>query len=446
VVLACATIYLGRPSWLNSALVLHGQTLASADFYTGAGNHALNQDIGLLEVANVLGRSDWKTLAVSRISRLASVSIDSQGVTNEQSVGYQGYNYRRYELARSRIVAMRLAVPSSLQRVALMPGVMAHATLPNGEYEMLGDTDRARVPSIAGTWTEWMASRGTRGRPPGDSVAVYRAGYLFARTGWGVSRPFEDEVMTSLRWGAGRRFHGHDDHGSVTLYGFGSRLLVDPGKYTYNGDAWRAYFVGRRAHNVVTVDGLTWNAGASSSLLASTRTSTAIAAKVRLSGHAGVSHTRGIVFSRRMGYVLVDDQLSSSSSRVYRQLWHLTEDARPALLPGEFVTRRARGNVRVRQLLTAGVTSGVVAGRTSPIQGWVAWEFGKRAAAPVVDFRRSGRNVRFLTLLMPAAGDPGCRISGLRLTSTGYSVVVSSNGRAERVDVSGTTATITPLN
>jgi hypothetical protein len=291
-----------------------------------------------------------------------------------------------------------------------------------------------------------MASGGTRGRPPGDSVAVYRAGYLFARTGWGVTRPFADEVMTSLRWGAGRRFHGHDDHGSVTLYGFGSRLLVDPGKYTYDGDAWRAYFVGRRAHNVVTVDGLGWNAGSSSSLLGTTRTPTAVAARVRLNGHAGVAHTRGVVFSRRMGYVLVDDQLSSSTSRVFRQLWHLTEDARPSLLPTEFVTHRARGNVRVRQLITGGVTSNVVAGRTSPIQGWVSWEFGKRVAAPVVDFRRAGSNVRFLTLLMPAAGDPGCRISELRLTSTGYSVVVSSGGRAERAVVSGTTATITPLN
>jgi hypothetical protein len=116
------------------------------------------------------------------------------------------------------------------------------------------------------------------------------------------------------------------------------------------------------------------------------------------------------------------------------------------LLPAEFVTQRASGNVRVRQLNTAGVTSRVVSGRTAPIQGWLAWEFGKRVAAPVVEFRRSGTSARFLTLLMPAAGDPGCRISGLRLTATGYSVVVSSKGRSERVVVSGTTATITPLN
>jgi hypothetical protein len=39
--------------------------LADPGFYVGRGNHALNQDIGLLDVGLTLGRADWIDLATS---------------------------------------------------------------------------------------------------------------------------------------------------------------------------------------------------------------------------------------------------------------------------------------------------------------------------------------------------------------------------------------------
>jgi hypothetical protein len=171
-----------------------------------------------------------------------------------------------------------------------------------------------------------------------------------------------------------------------------------------------------------------------------------VTARVRMTGNPGVTHVRGMTFSRRLGYVLVDDRLSSSSGRVYRQLWHLAEDARPYVQPTHFHTQRVRGNVQVRQLIGSGTTSRIVTGQTSPIQGWVAWEFGKRLRAPVVEFRRAGGNVRFPTLLVPGAGAPSSSVSQLALTSTGYTVVVSIGGRRERVSVDGATVSIAPLN
>lgn len=445
-VLACATTYVPMDAWFLTALRTHGQTLADPGFYVGVGNHALNQSLGLLEIAHVLRRADWKTLAVNRLSTLAARSIDAQGVTNEQAVGYQQYNFGLYSAARQRILALGLTPPASFARVLQMPTFLAHATLPNGEYEMIGDTDRRRATSIPGTFAEFAATQGRTGRVPGDTVALYWAGYLFARTGWGATRPYADETFMSLRWGPAQFIHGHADHGSVTLYGAGSRLLVDPGKYTYNRDAYRTFFTGRSAHNVVTVDGVAWNRSAASTLLNQSRDARMVTARVRMTGNAGVTHVRGVTFSRRLGYVLVDDRLSSSSGRVYRQLWHLTEDARPYVQPTHFHTQRARGNVQVRQLIGSGTTSRVVAGQTSPIQGWVAWEFGKRLRAPVVEFRRAGGNVRFLTLLVPSAGAPSSSVSQLALTSTGYTVVVSIGGRRERVSVDGATVSITPLN
>lgn len=136
-----------------------------------------------------------------------------------------------------------------------MPRFLGYATLPNGEYEMLGDLDRMAARVLPGTAAEFAATKGASGAKPSDTVAVFRSGWLFARSGWGERRAWADEVTLSLRFGPAPRIHGHVDHGSITLYGYGSRLIVDPGKYTYNQDALRRWFKGRAGHNVVTVDG-----------------------------------------------------------------------------------------------------------------------------------------------------------------------------------------------
>jgi hypothetical protein len=165
-----------------------------------------------------------------------------------------------------------------------------------------------------------------------------------------------------------------------------------------------------------------------------------------MNGNPGVTHVRGVTFSRNLGYVIVDDRLSSTSYRTYRQLWHLTEDARPYLQPWHFRTQRQRGNVQVRQLISAGTTSRVVTGRTSPVQGWVSWEHSKKVPAPVVEVIRKGTNVRFLTLIVTAPGTPASGVSELKLTSTGYSVKIKVGSKYERVVVDGSKVTITALN
>jgi hypothetical protein len=444
-VLACASRLLPPGAWLTDALDAHGRTLADPGFYVGEGNWALNQGLGLLEIAAVRGRADWKELARSRLVALFEASVDAQGVTNEQSVYYQLYNYDRYRLVFARLEAAGLALPPSASRLQRMPQFLGYATLPNGEYEMIGDLDRMAARNLPGTAAEFAATKGASGTRPADTVAVYKAGWLFARSGWGERRPWADEVTLSLRFGPGPQIHGHADHGSITLYGYGSRLLIDPGKYTYNRDAWRSWFKGRTAHNVVTADGAAYDFFASSRLLDHSRNATMVTARVHMTGTAGVGHVRGITFSRNLDYVLVDDRLTSATRRTYRQLWHLTDDANPALASWWFRTQRSRGNVQVRQLITTGTTSRVVTGRTSPIQGWVAWKHGVRSPAPVVEVLRSGTNVRFLTLIVPAAGTPSAGVSELKLTSTGYSVVVKIGAKRERVVVNGSTVTITAL-
>ncbi|MFL5681045.1 MAG: heparinase II/III family protein [Chloroflexota bacterium] len=442
-VYACAAPYFPR-AWMNAALDVHGEALSDPAVYAGEGNYALNQSIGLLEVGAARGRRDWEELAAARINSLIGRSVDAQGVTNEQSPAYGSYNLSRYRVAETRMVELGLPVAPEFSRLDLIPPFLAQATLPNGYLEQLGDTDYAPAPAWTGTDSEYVATAGRAGTRPDSPYALYDAGYLFARTGWGEDREFEDEVYTSLRFGPAPIIHGHADGTSLTYYGYGSRLLVDPGTYTYNSDAFRTFFKGRTAHNVVSVDGLAWNWAAPTTLVAHASTSTMIDATMTTSGYAGVQQQRHVTFSRNLQYLLVDDRATSTTARTFRQLWHLDDKAGPVLSADGFRTTHQRGNLLVRQLI-AGSTTRVVSGATAPIQGWVSYTYGVKVPAPVVEVAKTGTSVRYLTLLVPAEGTPAATVSALTVTSTGYAVTVTVGSHAERVVVNGTAASITTI-
>ena len=443
VVYACAADYIGMPTWLHDALVLHGTTLADPDFYVHHGNHALNQSIGLLEVARVLTRDNWATLAGDRINALVAESVDTQGVTNEQSVGYQLYNYRQYGLAKRRMVAVGLKPEGEFARVDLMPRFLAQATLPNGKAEMIGDTEGVSpMPSIPGTWTEFVMSRGASGPTP-PLVKAYKAGYLFARSGWGTRRAFRNETYLSIRWGPGRQFHGHPDGTSLTLYGWGSRLILDAGKYSYASSKWRTFFRSRRAHNVVTVSDKPWSLSAPTALVSQAVTSAVVDVRLKATGYAGITQQRRITWSRKLDYILVEDRLASRTSHTYRQLWHLVENSNVAVGKTDVRTRRSKGNVLIRQLVGS-PKIGAQAGIKNPVQGWVSYSYGQKVAAPVAYAIRRGSNVRYLTLIVPARGRPRAQVSHLRLTNNGYEVTITIDGRSERVVASGSSISVRP--
>jgi heparinase II/III-like protein len=444
-VLACASMYLPDRPWLRRALVLHGEALAEPRFYVNHGNHALNQSIALLEVGHVVGRADWMQLATNRIAKLILESVDDQGVTDEQSIGYQAYNLERYRLVQARLEAMGMPVPAAFARLDWMPKFLAYATRPDGLPEMIGDTEAVAQVPTPGSWWEYATSQGAHGTKPSDTVAVYRAGYVFARTGWGETGPFTDEVFLSQRFGPAPYIHGHADGTSLTLYGYGSPLLLDGGKYDYDVSPYRSFFKGRTAHNVVTVDGLKFSKTAATTLVDHTSTATMVDTTTATSGYAGVAQQRRVTFSRALGYVVVEDRASSFVEHTFRQLWHLGETADPVLWANGFRTTSPRGNVQVRQLL-GGTSARVVEGQVSPVQGWISYRHRQLVSAPVIEVVASGTSARYLTLIVPAAGRPAATVTDLQITSTGYSMVVTIGGVSERVTVGGSNASIVALS
>ena len=417
----------------RAALRTHAATLADPGFYVRHGNHALNQSRGLLAAGCVLGRRDWQQLAADRIANLLAESVDRQGVTNEQSIYYQYYNLQAYQAAADRVRACGMTVPRSFRRLDRMIDLLTHATLPNGAYAPLGDTSHAQAQAIRGTTAAYAATEGRMGPMPTTQFATFDAGFAFGRTGWGTTRPFEDEVMWSARFGPGRAFHGHLDHGAVTLFGYGQRLVDDPGLFTMNSNRWREFAISRAAHNVVTVDDTPYAEGASATLARAKTDATHDDITILDPGYKGVDLRRRIVFSHGLGWLLVDDHASSRAVRTYRQLWHLLPGADPWLSGRTVRTQFAEGNVAILQLRVPDRVN-VIEGRRSPVQGWYSTTLNRRKRAPTIEAVLTGRNVRYVTLVVPIPRlEARVRLTGLSIRGPKVRFTLNVDGRRERV-------------
>jgi hypothetical protein len=422
------------PAWLEASLSLHRRMLADPAFYVAdKGNHALNQDIGMLAIACATEAWHDRDLAVERITRLIRVGVDAQGVMDEQAVEYQDYNHGRYLAAAAVIDACGIPRPHLFGRLELMPEVLAHMTLPDGTYETLGDTDRRRAKVSDHPAMRWVRSLGTEGAPPSRTFVTYDAGFAFARRGWGTDRAFQDEAMLSARFGPRPILHGHDDHGSITLFAERQRLIADPGKYAYADDDMRRHVRSRAAHNLVTVGDPTCLVPDQPSTIS--RVSSDADAD-RLTIHVrtcrGTSWTRTVVFLRDGGEVVVVDDVDAPAGTPVAQRWQLEVGASVAAGDRSRVRAVWSGTgttLLIEQLEPVTAVSSVAGGR-SPVRGWVSEAYGQVTAAPNLAFTApaAGTSTRFVTVLRPGATASSAS-STLRRTSTGLHVTVpTANG------------------
>jgi hypothetical protein len=444
-VLACAAVVAPKAAWVRDALRIHGAVLADPAFYVDHGNHALNQSRGLLAAGCILGRRDWQRLAARRIASLLAESVDAQGVTNEQSIYYQLYNMEAYQAAADRLRACGMAVPRAFRRLDRMTDLLTHATLPDGTYASLGDTSHAPARSIRGTTAAYAATEGRMGPMPAARFVTFDAGFAFGRTGWGTARRFEDEIMWSARFGPGRAYHGHLDHGAVTLYGYGRRLVDDPGLFSANVNQWRKFAISRSAHNVITADRIDYTASSKATLTRSNTATTHDDITILDPGYRGVDLRRRIVFSKGLGWLLVDDHAASRSVRTYRQLWHLLPGADPRLAGTAVRTRFDGGNLAIFQLRVPDEVN-VIEGRRTPLQGWYSTTLNRRKRAPTVEAVLSGRNVRYVTLLVPLPRpEARVRVSGVSVRGPNVWFTLNVDGRRERVEIGRRAVEVTTL-
>ena len=423
------------PTWLQNSIIEHRDRLADPDFYVHRGNHALNQDTGMLATACLTDHWDRRDLAAERIAGLAVGSIDEQGVTDEQAVEYQDYNYGRYNDALRLIEICGLPSPGWADRVEQMPVVLTHMTQPDDTYVPLGDSDRWPAKyRIDHPNLRWMSTGGESGEPPEETFVNYDAGYTFARSGWGTTRPRQEESFLSARHGEPRDLHGHLDHGSITLFSQGQPLVTDPGKYQYGTSPERAHVMSQESHNLVTIgDDCPPPSDRRSEVtnLASGVHVDRFTIEVATCSDSG--WTRTIGFVRDTGEVVVVDEVTSSRQRDIVQRWQLEPGANVEVVGPEMAVASwpSGATLLVEQLRSVASTTSVAGGR-DPLRGWVSENYGELTAAANLEVTASsGTDATFVTVLRPGAG-VHASASTLERTASHTTVTLTTSTGSER--------------
>lgn len=403
----------------------------------------------------------WFRRAVALLKEASEKQVLDDGVYGELSSCYHCYALDFYlqtlVLAEQHGFQLPDPVP---QKVRAMLQFLMHLTRPDGTLPSLGDDDGGRALALnkkdyhsfqdglclgailyrrgdfkhqAGAFCEealwmlgqdaWQVYRHLESQEPAETQSYYpRAGYLVQRSGWGAldSHLVFDCGGLGMLTGA----HAHADALSVTLFGGGRELLVDPGTFVYNcAPEWRSYFRSTPAHNTVTIDGQD-QAEQGDSFHWKTKLSSRAAREVTQPGleyveaehdgyrrmPQGVTHRRRVVYFPPEYWIIVDD-FRGSGEHTFDFHYHFAPDVQISGLEQDengVVVRAEKGKLRLRLVASKPVTAELIRGETAPIAGWASHGYGEKQPCSTLRATLTGTApLVAITFLVPPSNDEG---------------------------------------
>ena len=272
-------------------------------------NHGAMANFALLRAGTVFDRPDWVSAAFARFTRDFPEVFAECGAHAEQSAPYLVHNHKlwtRVVRTAERFGQVGLAdmVASRLRSV---DQALSSLTIPGGLIAGIGN----------GT--------PTRGFAPMEGAPEH---WWCEDRGWAAGR--DDWTAPSfhytLRFGPAVRFHGHDDHGSMTWWvaaGGGVEVLVDRGNRPKDtGIREREWYRSKAAHNTFSPSDVDYNTRS-----AATRQFAPEGAVFEVRDRHGRSGTERVRNLRITSDTLtVRDTGKSTEGRMWKQVWHLHPD------------------------------------------------------------------------------------------------------------------------
>jgi hypothetical protein len=359
--------------WLQQ-LYRHGCHLENnLSIYFSPNTHLLGEALAL----HALGRSfsgvpraaKWEQVGAEIMREEIQRQVHPDGSHFEQSTYYHVYAMDMF-LLHAVLARPDSAYIAKLQRM----GDYLHAVLgPARTLPFLGDDDGGRLFHPYG-----RRDRFARATMAAASLICNRPGWLldtadlYSQAAWwrgpgilawegfypgegqGKSQFFPDAGIAVMAcgktqaivkvggfgpWPAG---HSHADALSIVLRSGDEEILIDPGTYTYVGDAqWRDWFRGSGAHNTVRVDGLDqatiagpfrWTDLPEVAVLEWKTNDSRDFLEAECRFH-GFTHRRRVEF-RKPRTFLIDDEVSGPAGEHHvEQFWHLgSPEARSRLV------------------------------------------------------------------------------------------------------------------
>ncbi len=398
---------------------------------------------------------DWREEAMGRLEEQIRMQVLADGMQVERASGYHLVCTFCFLQILDLALRNNIRVSNTYKRntekmIDFVIGIMK----PHGYYPMLKDADESDVfgkRASYGLWEDinnlnmledandlrWVLKAGARifnradmlyigtngkegKRPEVGSVAAPEAGFYTMRTGWDPEDLYLVFTCGELGVEDQNCVHGHADALSIDVSGCGETLLIDPGRYIYEGPN-RIWFKGTSAHNTITVDGKD-----SSELADEWMFKTKANSTVRCwsstdrfdyvdGNHDGyqrlsdpVTHRRRICFVKPRFWLILDD-LKAQAQHAYDQYFHFGPEAR--LQQAEDLTLTANyphgPGIVVKPVKMDELKLERFKGSTDPIQGWVSYDYAVKVPAEAAKYTKQAKaETSFATLLVPFKDSP----------------------------------------
>jgi hypothetical protein len=452
-----------RDSWLRSIYRHCGFIAGHFSLHSSANNHLFGEYMGLFIGATVwpfwTESAAWRETSRAGLEREARKQVGADGVNREQAVWYH------HEVADMMLLCSLFGRTNGIEfssawwgRIESMMDFIRALMDAGGNVPMIGDSDdammvrfspepkfdvyrsllvtgavlfgRADFKAKGGRFdmkSLWLLGDAGRERfealeaaPAADGRRVFpQSGYYI------LGKDFDTPCEVRIVADAGPigylsiAAHGHADALAFTLSAGGLPLLIDPGTYAYHTQAaWRRYFRGSSAHNVVTVDGAdqseaggnfmwlrkahprchSWHSDAERDCL--------------VASHDGyrrladpVDHMRTITFFKEGRRVVVEDVFSCRAAHEYCFYWHFDSECEIAVAHGTVTVRRGRWRLTM-QMKGATQEPTLAIGQVHPPLGWISRRFDVREPAPTVAWREKADGpLRRVTVLQLETGE-----------------------------------------
>jgi hypothetical protein len=269
---------------LLTGLYRHGKHLEeNLSVYFSPNTHLLGEAVALHAIGALFGQfpeaAKWKQNGARIVEEQLDFQVLADGAHFEQSTYYHVYALDLFVF--HYLLAGR---PQRFRPVLTRMAEYLHWLLgPEGRIVFFGDDDGGRLFHPYGErdafgratlttcgilfgredWIGWGAAEqaawwlGAEGiRESGSSYVSTRGARLFPESGMAFLESGDLRVqMDAGAFGYGGAGHSHSDSLSLIVWLDGTRVLVDPGTFTYVADAdSRSWFRGSGAHNTVRMD------------------------------------------------------------------------------------------------------------------------------------------------------------------------------------------------
>ena len=217
------------------------------------GNHGLFQLHGLKSLTYIIedvssdafSMTDLKKYANEQMSKLITSQLGTNGVHTEDSPDYHFFAYNKIKNIVGSLWWGDLdeGVTNTLK---LADYAKSWLVSPDNRCVAIGDSTtgvRKNLPDLE-NWSHLKK---------GDYISAFVGGYAIIR-----SLPSIELKRSSFLFFQGSfhsQAHKHCDDLSFILQEKGINILIDSGKYGYQQDKYRRYFLSTRAHNTIEVDG-----------------------------------------------------------------------------------------------------------------------------------------------------------------------------------------------